>query len=318
MPTHKSECCHTIRLIDDESFERTEVDRLWTGDSSPLDLWSLDINQGNWEKTVHILPIFKENEHNTELFKLKLYCERENIQLVSHGRLNQLPLLSQLSDRVVLDGGASMNSLYTESSHYCTRQRRMEKDERFWKCAKEISDEEVVEKFKSTTLCIRRSSYEFFLKENFPKRLVVAEIRLGNDQQKKYVEKNSPVEITGLDYEFQRSLVKRSNHHYMSLQVLGSLLNQWSWICGGGSANLFCLLPVNCLILTEAGKMFRPSTRNIIRKLAQNRFAELGAIVPIIDTSTQWTRQLNITKRQWGAIQYASKHIKQNVIIEGN
>lgn len=305
-PRFNSQCRHTIRIVEDEEFERPKG-------GHPF-IWTLDVNLGEWEKKIIIQPHFGENEHNTELFKLKLYCERNNIKVIAKGRLNQLPMLSQIADRVILDEYSNMQSIYITTSHYKSRGRKIpgngidEWKEKFSK----VSDEDVVERFKSTTLCIRRSSYEFFMKSNLPKDITIAEVRLLNKQQKHHIQNHAPMEVTGLNYEFQIPLVQKAGHHYMSVQVLGSLINHWSFLCGGGSANLLCLLPVNWLLLSECGKMFRPSTRNIMRLMAQKRYgSELGRHAPVIDTSTKWTKPLYLDGLQWKHLDYARKCIRQ-------
>ena len=305
-----SNCHHTIRIINDEDFERP--------DHRNLDLWNLDINQGSWNDSVKIQPHYGENTQNMELFKLKIYCEKNNIQVISRGRLNQLPLLSQISDRVELESKNNMVKIYSDGSHYLNHRKEIppKRNSQLWeKSWQEISDEEVIDRFMSTTVCIRRSSYEFFIKEKFPKRLTVAEVRIGNNQQRRHISDNAPMKITGLDYSFQKQLVEKSKDHYMSVQVLGSLLNQWSFLCGGGSANLHCLLPVNWLLLTETPKHFGFSTINIIRGLARSRYGEIGDIVPVIDTSTRWTKNLNIDKNTWRLMDNACKSIRQEVSL---
>lgn len=314
-PRFTNQCQHTVKIIPDENFEHPKT--YWP--IQPGDIWTIDLTKKNYDKEVVIFPHRKENENNTFLLKLKVYCEKHKIGIVSKGDLNQFPLLSLFSDKLILDAGSNLRGMYVGGSSYRCRLKHRPDSQEIFNAAKTIDDDEVVSYFKSMTIFVRESSYDLFNKSDLPENVAIAEIRNGNTQQRRIIRDNTEFPILGLDYKFQQSLLEKVGHHYMSFQVLGGLLKNWKFICGGGSANLFCLLPVTSLILSEAKNMFTPSTQNIIRNLSVARYGNLGHEIPIISTSTRWTHKLKITNSQWKIMRYSFHKFEQNVeIIKAN
>ena len=88
--------------------------------------------------------------------------------------------------------------------------------------------------------------------------------------------------ILGVSWEEQRKLLDKVGHqHYMGVQLLASLFKGWSFLCFGGSSNLFSLLPARVIHLSDTH--CKPHY-DLLRKLAVARWGEnLGNLCPAFD-----------------------------------
>lgn len=103
---------------------------------------------------------------------------------------------------------------------------------------------------------IRESTFDLFhkldLQGEIPHDIVVCEIKAAFPDARNYLKSISQINecpIYGIDYSWQKKLVGLCGNHYMGIQILGSLLANWMYICLGGSARLFSLLPTKNLHL---------------------------------------------------------------------
>lgn len=237
-------------------------------------------SQNNYEKVtvtnkktadyLYIEPHRSENYENVGLVKLKIYCDDHNIKLISFGHKNQLPLLSMISDEIRLvdypeyyDGiyggkygltswrnpqQESLNRVIIKSN-LVTHISDNNKDSRIKKI-NNIDETRIKDFLMNPNVYIRKESFDIFEREkaSLPKDVIVCEIKKCNYRDKLLNESN----FLGLDYAFQQLLVSRFKYHYMTLQILASFYLDWFYVCIGGSANLFSLLPIRCLIMGDS------------------------------------------------------------------
>jgi hypothetical protein len=84
--------------------------------------------------------------------------------------------------------------------------------------------------------------------------------------------------VIGIDQNWQRGMIAKVGSHWLGIQVLGSLLKDWLYVCEGGSANLHVLLPTRCIYLKDQ----KLRCNGIIRKMAEQRYGEAGKLIPVV------------------------------------
>lgn len=285
----------------------------------------IDLNpEKKYAREIIISPHHRENYGNTGFLKLKAYCDLYDIKLTSFGLLNQLPVFSVFSDKVILqDDDHALNNLYhgastagadksfipllseaqyvevyTPFTQYvaimnCTHEVQ---DRPFMTAAaKKISDEETAQLFADTPVAIRQSSLELFDSMTLPSNVIICEfkpsqgpkLRPGDDPNPivNWVKKRSKylaLPVIGLDREFQKNLLQQVKSHYMSIQILGSIFNNWNYMCYGGSSNLMCILPpMKVLTLFDFWINTNDSTKNTIQRMSEIRYGDIGRKVPV-------------------------------------
>ena len=143
---------------------------------------------------------------------------------------------------------------------------------------REVSDEDVVREFAWPTVTVRESSRECFKSEIFEDRyryLLQCEIKEFQDcSGRDFRDRIHTASMLGLlrattDREWMRDLARRCGQHYMAVQYLASLYLGWSWVCYGGSSNLFAFFPVKTLLLSDAYVW-----PELSRKLCRARFPD--------------------------------------------
>lgn len=290
----------------------------------------IDLNpQKKFAHEIVITPHYWENYGNIVFWKLKTYCERNNIKLIAFGLLNQLPLFSTFADKMILQNKENMSEIYRGGSmigadkeyiKYLTDAEYTEVKTVWYKhivvmnpparptrqykllqkrlpyytsAAREVSDEEVAEKFTNLNTSIRQSSFDMFQKMRLPKNVIVCEFKtsvLGHQRfhlfpVHKWIlrnKENFALPLVGLNKVLQKKILSECGNHYMSIQILASLFNNWQYMCQGGSANLMCMLPVKSIMFNEQWINPCRSVKNTIRLIYQNRYGEIGTKIPTI------------------------------------
>lgn len=219
---------------------------------------------------LYITPHSSENYENIGLVKLKIYCNDHNIKVIAFGHKNQLPLLSMIADEIHLVdypeyyagiyGGKygltswkhpeqiSPNKVKIKSN-LVTHINDTDKDSRI-QAINDVDEARIKTFLANPHVYIRKESFDLFNREkdSLPRDIVMCEIKKCDYRDKLRNESN----FLGLDYTFQQSLVNRFKYHYMTLQILASFYLDWFYICIGGSANLFSLLPIKCLMMGDS------------------------------------------------------------------
>jgi hypothetical protein len=254
-----------------------------------------------------IAPHNSENSNSLELLKFRLWAERQNRGITCVGVLNQLPLFSQFADRMILrDKPDVLRESYTSIFSFygidpsvpagepgdpldVAIPPQIANDiktypELMRTVVESISDDEVIERYQSPSVLIRRSTWELFHSLDLPSNIVMCEIKpyFDGPAMRDAIERNRSLfryPIHGLHWEHQQKLTEQAGQHYMGIQVLASLLRNWTYVCYGGSSNLFSLLPVKVALLSDTHCV---PHYPLVRKLAVARWGDLGSRVPTI------------------------------------
>jgi len=155
---------------------------------------------------------------------------------------------------------------------------------------KEVSDEEVVEKFTSPIIYIRNSSFKKYeiLKEKglLGENWIVGEIKQSSGCHGGHLISvlESKIKDFELPFILDKKLINelslKCGSNYMEIQLLSSLLLNWMWICYGGSSHIFSFFPVKVLSLSDASCL-----PELSRKISIARFGEyIGRIFPEFET----------------------------------
>ena len=253
-----------IKIIDDK--EIIKNDKFYT----------LNLSKKNSNNFITINPFRIEHYNDIDLFNLKVYCDEKNIILRVLSSMNYLPVNSQYADVLVLNENEDhMNKAYDLCGQCITTLNSFQFNKN-WKGFLEIDfhqKKHILDRYsmdktgvinsiyndinfrklnkflKTKTTFIRKSTYDIFKKDmnTLPKNILLCEIK-GTFKKIKEQFKNFDNSI-GTDYEFQKSILKKYKHHYMGIQMLGSLFLNWQIIAMGGSARLFSMLPTRNIIL---------------------------------------------------------------------
>lgn len=196
---------NVVNIIPDHLIEKIAI--RFNGDIHNFSI--LDINpEKEYTKEIIITPHFRENYGNIGFLKLKLYCDKHKIKLTSYGLLNQLPVFSVFSDRVILhENKEALQKLYQGvsvsggnkkfisvlsnaeySEVYMTFQNYIklmnpEKGVADHNCiyleraVKEISNEEVASHFHTPAVLITETAYKVFQKLDLPHNVIMCEFK---------------------------------------------------------------------------------------------------------------------------------------------
>ncbi len=135
----------------------------------------------------------------------------------------------------------------------------------------EIEDQELIDAFAWPEVCIRQSTWDLFHRLDLPENIICSEIKEGwgfGSQIREWLARSDLPSVVGVDHVFQHELVAKVGSHFMGIQFLASWLKNWTFVCIGGSANLFALLPVKAIVLFDNWYK-NTSTERCLRGLAQ-------------------------------------------------
>lgn len=229
------------------------------------------------ERFVSIAPSKNENYGHYGWWRAKLAAEKLGYEVRAYTHMNQLPLAYPMADVLFLccrdDYVRKMyiphNDTLAETYHWHPLQNEIMCKSDYINLHHEpsaaafelanvpVTDEEIAEKFFKPKLHIRKSTYDLFNSLDLPSDIIVCELRAdelnhwhGQEQdQMRRIYLNKP--IFGIDQEWQRNIISQVGDHWLGIQVLGSLLKNWLFVCVGGSANLHMMLPTRCLFLKD-------------------------------------------------------------------
>lgn len=277
-------------------------------DEDCLDHYFIDLSNGKTFKGIFYVSMHM-GEHSTslEILKFRLWCERHNYALCFYGSVNSIPLLSQFADMLLLTTCPTVIDLmYGQQTCYIWPHNfwtnfinpyfhRLDTLQAkyvdaglpplFVMADAEITEEEVVERFRDVTILVRKTTFDLYQslkQEGFIKpNQIVTEFHWVDKPQPWYVKlekgtKDCNVELAAHDFNSQ--LFQRCHLHYMGVQVLSCLLSNWMYCCLYGAAELFTLLPVKNFYAESQG-----FPRDLVRKLSVARFGELGGTFPIYE-----------------------------------
>lgn len=241
-----------------------------------------------------------ENGNSLEVLKFALWCRKNGVHLTMFGAMNQLPIFSVFADACLLaESPRYLEHAYSDidnSTHYTTYNPpaippslnvidldRMaevsgEREERtvMGTAMKEITDEEVIQAFSKIVVSVRKSSLDLFARKVvglIPRNTIVCELKEhdlcgGRELREKlriFEAKSEIRMLTGRS--FIRDLCNLCGDHYMAVQCIGSIYENWSWFCNGGSANIFAFFPFKTVVMRD---VFVP--HELTRWLSMSRF----------------------------------------------
>lgn len=281
----------------------------------------LELNpEKQYDKEIIITPHHRENYGNVNFWKLKIYCDRHRIKLTSFGTLNQLPVFSTFSDKVILQNNFNLTQLYTpvslagankafikhlSSAEYAEVKIRWKqynvlmnpgpRPRPGWfainrivpylgSAIREVTNEEVVKHFWNPTVWIRESTYEKYKElaaEGLPRDIVCAEFKGSTAETESWVSKLC-YPMMGMDRSFQKDLLKKCSNHFMGVQIFASMYSNWFFACRGGSSNLMIILPTKTILLDDDWISPNANVRAIARGIYSMRYPGIGDRVPLI------------------------------------
>jgi hypothetical protein len=248
------------------------------------DFHSISLTCRRGKSEIFISPCRDEHWVSTDLFKIKIYCERKNISITSIGSYNQFPFYSLFSDRVIVGRMRKQAKWYTPIGKHRWMHsgnetqapipvEDVENGPLREIAAKAVSDQEVIDRFGYRTVYILQSNYELFQSLNLPKDLFVCEAKsTGKDYAfRAEIAAQTIFDVTGLNHVFQNQLLELiGSDRYMSIQILCSQLKNWQYLCCGGSSNLLCVIPIKTLFYADS--CIKESEANIIEETSDRRY----------------------------------------------
>ena len=219
----------------------------------------LHIHERIYDDQIVISPCDSEYWISTDLFKFKIYADRNKQHVIGVCSYNQIPHFSLFCDEIWLTTAKpawyqdhSNNNIHT--GRFRQRHDYINIENGVFRNAfmSKISDAEVVETYAYKTIYLMESSYKKFLEieSTLPRNIIVAEAK-----QKRHhaflIFLESLGDIVGVRQDFQRELVSRVTDHYMAIQILASNVLNWQFFCIGGSSNLMCVLPVKIIAMKD-------------------------------------------------------------------
>jgi len=217
-------------------------------------LGKLNIRPRVHARELVVSPCNYEHWISTDLFKFRLYAERQELHVIGICSFNQIPLFSLFCDEVILieakptwyiNDGVTING-----ARHRMKYQNIEDSPLRREFARIISDEEVVERFAYRTVYFLQSAYDVFLgvQKELPSDRIVVEYKEVKNGKPKIVSDL----LLGEDRQFQKDLIAQIGHdNYMTVQIMASAYLNWQFLCLGGSSNLMCVLPVKSLCFRD-------------------------------------------------------------------
>lgn len=262
---------------------------------------SVRLTDRQCESTIFISPCRKEHWISTDIYKVRLYCEKHDIRIVTFGSLNHFPFYSLFSDEVVVSsphdapswyedpltcrGRYSSNNIDLPPVQFVDVDGHHERSELREKSVEEISDFEVIDRFSHKTIHLLKSAYEVFLSLDLePHQRVVEAKRLEHEVPfLEAAKKQTTFDFKGAsdDMSFQKGLLeKTTRNHYMTMQILASNLLDWQFFCCGGASNLMCVLPIKTLFFVDDTMNF--SVQAVTRGFYLSQHGKAARKCPIV------------------------------------
>lgn len=224
-----------------------------------------------FESQIVVSPCWDEHWISTDLFKFRIWAEREQKHVIGICSHNQIPHFSLFCDelKIVKSNPNWYEGLRTTYSNVINQKTENIEEGPLRKEFTQISDEEVIERFKNREISILKSVYNDFFKLDLPSNVVVVEAKARCDYLSHIKSMNLPYMI-GVDHQFQKELLgKLGNKNYMTIQILASNFLNWQFLCCEGSSNLLGVLPVKTLVLSD--RTIDRSFINIVRGINKNK-----------------------------------------------
>ena len=296
--SHNHLAIQTVEIISDELFVENDPIPGCT---------SLELtHKTEYNKEIYITPFCTEHYNDVDLFKLKMLCDKRRIKLTVFGSTNYLPAFSTFADKIVLVD-LHAPAQYIMRDVYCHQVSVMHSHDpiliipllpNYVDCSivpnqknaniieiamKEINDEDLENQWASLKIMVRRSTFARFeqlvSKQELPKNIIVAEVKDLPHVRAAIKEELFERPVIGINHLWQQDMIRQFGYDYLAIQILSSMLLNWHFICAGGSARLFSILPAKTIFMSDNSA---PHLQRIIRPWAIKRFGQDGAALPIL------------------------------------
>ena len=260
---------------------------------------------------ISISPAQNENYAHYGWWKLKIAAEETGRQVRAYTHINMLPLAYPMADTLFLttdksyvrkmyqknsETGAPVHRVHIENEVFCsgskpnsplgeveTRYNPNALKNTMYRTSKNVKVSELIDRFRPR-LYVRQSTYDLFQQLDLPEKVIMCELREDpvshwNGQARRQMrELKFDRPVIGIGQNWQRKMIAKAGSHWLGIQVLGSLLKDWLYVCEGGSANLHTLLPTRCIYLKDQ----KLRCDGIIRKMAEQRYGKAGKLIPVV------------------------------------
>lgn len=234
-----------------------------------------------YDSFVSVNPCNDENWISTDLFKFRLWAERNKKHVIGNCSYNQIPMYSLFCDELIITKHFFQN-WYDHSGSYSKVEKIVKKNyidiEYKRDFFQNISDQEAATEFTNKKIYILKSVYDKFILDDIKyKNVIICELKYRTNQKMKnkicsakHILKNELHCYNKNNLIQKRIMEVSTQNHYMSYQILGSLLKNWQFLCCGGSSNLMCVLPIKSLFYCDY--TMNNSVQTIIQKIYNNLF----------------------------------------------
>lgn len=209
-----------------------------------------------------IQPFAPEHYNDVDLVAHKILANNHT-KITCVQSLNYLPVLSKISHQAILHDRHGLELAYafqvssiSNDNPLKINAKDIQHKDAFTQEVKDVPIQTIIQKIQDTPTYIRQSTFDLYHKLDkegkIPHDIIACEIKYEYPEPRKFLQQFPTIAsmpLYGLDYSWQKELVELTGTHYMGIQVLGSLLANWYYICLGGSARLFSLLPTRNLHL---------------------------------------------------------------------
>jgi hypothetical protein len=259
-----------IKIINDKNIKKIFNFRNWEKNEY---LFFKEDSYEDFKDEIVIAPAAIEHYNLYEYLKLKIYCDLNKIKIIGFGNLNQFPYLSIFCHEFIMvknklefyDGdftkvGAGSKIIEVDPK-FCNVLRKSDKCSWIFKHSQEkISNNEVIDIFFNLKICIRQSSlntyYDLIEKKYLKKDKISCQISttcgpgpVGIKLTNYIIENKNKFDLDffNIDYTPCKKHLLKVGHHFMSHQILLSVLSNWQFISCGGSASLLTVIPTKLL-----------------------------------------------------------------------
>jgi hypothetical protein len=266
---------------------------------------SITFNDRVYQKSICICPNGMEHFDSTDLLKLRLACDQDDIKIITHGRSNYLPFYSIFADEAVFyDGFLPAPSYYGDGFTHVQNECSKLPNELWRHLIYGIQDKQVVERFWDWNVSILDSAYRTWQSQILRHNLTIFEVKMGgciNPILK-------ALDVIGAEQKFQQSLLQRVGvQNYMSCQLLCSHLLNWCYVCCGGASNLFSVLPMRVALLCDHNIK---DNYDLLKAMYSKRYGKSELIM--VHRENAWEPlSAGIICREWDVIQRNAEEIKK-------
>lgn len=273
-------------------------------------------NKKNPKREVVISPYSVEFYASTDVLYIKPYCDKHNIKVTGICKYNFIPAFSLFCDEIIAYKKPVGNTCHWYDSHVSNNDSRMRlwshpdweyTDERQlhpkiidnwpfpkkpWlieSALKETNIEEIIEYMTNSPIHIPEDTFQCYKQAEgeLQKDQVLCEggnkfAYIGN-AARSFIPEIPEITKERPMGTLQKQLLQKNKdryNHYLGMQILASLFNNWRYIAAGGCANLLGYMPIKSPCMAE--RLLCSRRQKIIHGIRNIWWGEIGKELPII------------------------------------